>query len=154
MPPETPGRPWWGCYVGEQPLYGKPRKGGPAVAPLYAGPESATLIVGPPRSGKTSSLVIPSVLDAPAAVISTSTKTDVLIATALHRSRIGRVFLFDPSGSVPIPWWVTRMHWSPIVGCGTFDRAATTAHSLATAARPGYSLTETSHWVERAEALL
>ena len=137
MPEGTPGRPWWGCYVGERTNYTTPPDGFLPVAPLYAGPESATLIIGPPRSGKTSTLVIPTVLDAPAAMVSTSTKTDVLENTAAHRHRVGRVFLFDPTGSVPLPWWVTRLRWSPVVGSADFDRAVAMAHALGSAARPG-----------------
>ena len=63
-----------------------------AGAPLYLGagtdgavsprPEHAVLVVGPPRSGKTTSIVIPNVLAAPGAVVTTSTKPDVLLATA------------------------------------------------------------------------
>ena len=87
MPEGTPGRPWWGCYVGERTNHTTPPEGFLPVAPLWAGPESATLIIGPPRSGKTSTLVIPTVLDAPAAMVSTSTKTDVLENTP------GKVFV-------------------------------------------------------------
>ena len=61
------------------------------------------LVVGPPRSGKTSCLVIPNVLDAPAAVVSTSTKPDVLEATVFRRYALGNCFVFDPTGSTPIP---------------------------------------------------
>ena len=113
------------------------------------------LILGPPRSGKTSSLVIPSVLDAPAAVVSTSTKPDVLAATVFRRSTRGRVFVFDPSwraSAIPRHTWPLR--WSPLFGCEDFENAVAMAHALASAARPGSALTESAHWVERAEALL
>ena len=153
VPEGTPGRPWWGCYVGDHPNF-VPTVGGLPVSPMFAGTETATLIIGPPRSGKTSTLVIPTVLDAPAAVVSTSTKPDVLMATAWRRVDFGRVYVFDPSGSMSLPRWVTRLCWSPVVGCVTFDRAVAMAHGLAQAARPGASLSESAHWVERAEALL
>jgi hypothetical protein len=39
------------------------------------------LVLGPPRSGKTSTLVVPNVLAAPGPVLITSTKADVLRAT-------------------------------------------------------------------------
>jgi type IV secretion system protein VirD4 len=39
------------------------------------------MVLGPPRSGKTSMIVIPSILAAPGAVISTATKQDVMDAT-------------------------------------------------------------------------
>jgi hypothetical protein len=41
--------------------------------PVWAGPQRSTLVLGPPRSGKTSSLVIPNVLAAEGPVVSTST---------------------------------------------------------------------------------
>jgi hypothetical protein len=112
------------------------------------------LVLGPPRSGKTSSLVIPAVLDAPAAVVSTSTKPDVLGATAGRRHLLGNPFVFDPSGTVALPAGTHTMRWSPVVGCEDFERAVAMAHAMASAARPGSALTESAHWVERAEALL
>jgi type IV secretion system protein VirD4 len=154
MAPGTPGRPWWGCYVGETPDMPPTAPGAFPVAPLYGGPETAVLVIGPPRSGKTSSLVIPTVLDAPAAVVSTSTKPDVLKATAIHRARLGRSYLFDPFGTTEHPWWMHRLRWSPVVGCESFDRATAIAYALASAARPGAVLSEAGHWVERAQALI
>jgi type IV secretory pathway TraG/TraD family ATPase VirD4 len=112
------------------------------------------LILGPPRSGKTSSIVIPCVLDAPAAVVSTSTKPDVLAATHYRRWALGNCFVFDPSGTTPVPDGAYPLRWSPVVGCHRFEAAVSMAHALATAARPGSALSESAHWVERAEALL
>jgi type IV secretion system protein VirD4 len=148
------GRRWFGCYVGESPQAPASDGTKPAVAPLYAGPESAVLIIGPPRSGKTSSLVIPIVLDAPGAVVSTSTKPDVLEATAIARGRLGHCFVFDPYASSERPWWTQELRWSPILGCRSFDRASTVAFTLASAARPDTAGTDAGHWVERATALL
>ena len=48
----------------------------------WAGPQRSTLVLGPSRSGKTSSLVIPNILLARGPVVSTSTKPDVMDATA------------------------------------------------------------------------
>ncbi len=153
MPEGTPGQLWCGCYVGDRPHF-ENVPGALPVSPIWAGTETATLIIGPPRSGKTSTLIIPSVLDAPAAVVSTSTKPDVLMATARYRSGEGYVHLFDPSGALMVPSWVQKLRWSPVVGCEQFDRAVSMAHGLSRAARPGASLSESAHWVERAEALL
>ena len=154
VPEDPPGRHWYGCYVGDGLDTSAPV---PASAPRvmrFAGAETAVLVVGPPRSGKTSTLVVPSVLDAPAAVVSTSTKGDVLAATAVQRSWLGQVYVFDPTGSLALPDFALPLRWSPVVGCESFDRAASMAHALVGAARPGAKLTESSHWVERAEALL
>jgi hypothetical protein len=60
---------------------------------VTADPEHAVMVLGPPRSGKTSSIVIPSVLAAPGPVVSTATKPDVLDATHRSRSEVGQVWL-------------------------------------------------------------
>ena len=60
--------------------------GAGSIGPAWAGTEQAVLVLGPPRSGKTSSIVVPTVLGAPGAVVSTSTKPDVLRATAHARA--------------------------------------------------------------------
>jgi type IV secretory pathway TraG/TraD family ATPase VirD4 len=119
-----------------------------------AGLEQSVLVLGPPRSGKTSSIVIPCVLDAPAAVVSTSTKPDVLYPTLSFRSYIGTCYVFDPSATVPIPQGAVPLRWSPVTGCARFEAAVSMAHSLSSAARPLASLSEAAHWVERAGALL
>ena len=58
--------------------------------PLWASLEDSFLVLGPPRSGKGVSLIIPGVLDAPGAAIVTSTRPDVLRHTAGARRRPGR----------------------------------------------------------------
>jgi type IV secretory pathway TraG/TraD family ATPase VirD4 len=119
-----------------------------------AGPEASMLVLGPPRSGKSSGIVVPCVLDAPAAVVSTSTKPDVLVATVYRRYALGNCFVFDPSGTVPLPQGTFPLRWSPVVGCERFESAVAMAHALADAARPASAFSESAHWVERAEALL
>ena len=47
----------------------------------HADAQQSVLVLGPPRSGKTSALLIPNVLSAHGAVVTTSTKPDVLDAT-------------------------------------------------------------------------
>ena len=119
-----------------------------------AGREQAVLVLGPPRCGKTSCFVVPSVVEAPGAVVSTSTKPEVLEATGRYRSRRGPCYVFDPSGAVELPDYATQLRWSPVTGCEDFEHAVSTAHHLASAARPGSELSESAHWVERAEAVL
>lgn len=63
---------------------------------VAADPESAVMILGPPRSGKTSAVMIPALLAASGAVVSTSTKPDVMRATMNARMEVGEVWLFDP----------------------------------------------------------
>jgi type IV secretion system protein VirD4 len=127
---------------------------------VWAGREQAVLVLGPPRSGKTSSIVIPTVLSAAGAVVSTSTKPDVLHATAHARSRVGPCLLYDPSGTVDVPRGVEPVRWSPVESCRSWDDALLVARSLVGAARPGVASLEAGsthgadHWTERAEALL
>lgn len=121
---------------------------------IFAAREQNMLVLGPPRSGKTTSLVIPNLLLAPGAAVATSTKPDVLAATAGERATVGRCWLFDPSGSVAAPPGVTRLRWSPIEGCRTWDGALHTARAMTRAARPDGFAGDQAHWTERAEALL
>jgi type IV secretory pathway TraG/TraD family ATPase VirD4 len=133
------------------PLYLGAGTAGAAFAP----PQQAVLVLGPPRSGKTSTLVIPNVLCAPGAVVSTSTKVDVLQATLEARASMGRCWLFDPSGSTPLPSGVTPLRWSPVAACRNWETALLTARAMAgAAARPAGWPAEGNHWTERAEALL
>lgn len=64
-----------------------------------------------PRSGKTTALAVPLVLDAPGAVVATSNKADLWGATAAARARVGRVWTFDPQrvAHAPRSWW-----WNPL----------------------------------------
>jgi type IV secretion system protein VirD4 len=128
--------------------------GGGAGGPALAAPQQALLVVGPPRSGKTASLVIPNVLAAPGAVVSTSTKSDVLAATWRARDRMGSCWLFDPSGTVAAPPEVGIIRWSPVCASRTWDDALLTSRAIVGAARPGGRWGEAVHWTERAEALL
>ncbi|MGH9017171.1 MAG: type IV secretory system conjugative DNA transfer family protein [Acidimicrobiales bacterium] len=126
--------------------------------PTWAGAEQAVLVLGPPRSGKTSAVVVPTVLGAPGAAVSTSTKPDVLQITAASRRRQGPCLLYDPSGTVETPDGVERVHWSPVTGCLGWDEALLVARSLVGSTRAGTAAgggdLGTDHWTERAQALL
>jgi type IV secretion system protein VirD4 len=133
-----------GIYLGRAP-----------ASNVASGAQRSTLVLGPTRSGKTSSLLVPNVLLARHAVVTTSTKDDVVRATSTRRSDVGHVLLFDPSGTVEAPEGVTRVGWSPIHGSARWDAAVLMADSLADAARhrPRGS-GAVDHWTERASALL
>lgn len=82
--------------------------------PLYATWEDSLLVIGPPRSGKTTSLVIPMVVEAPGAVVTTSTRPDVWQAVRDLRGQAGPVVAFDPSALAAD---ADQLRWSPIRGC-------------------------------------
>jgi type IV secretion system protein VirD4 len=119
-----------------------------------ADPEHGVGIIGGPRSGKTTGFIVTGVASASGAVISTSTKPDVMEATAAVRSEVGQAWLFDPYGEEALPTGVRRLHWSPVAAAGTWDQALVIAGAMAAATRPGAGTTSEGHWKERAEALL
>ena len=124
----------------------------------FVPPELSVMILGPPRSGKTSALIIPNVLAANGPVVATSTKPDVLDATTTARSQFGKCLLFDPTGSVAPTGDLQPLRWSPLQSCRTWDGAMTAARSLVQVAvssgSPGMVRPESSHWNERAQSLL
>lgn len=149
----------WPLYLGEAP--GHDGRWEWVCAP----PQQAAMVLGPPRSGKTTAVVIPAVLAASGPVLSTSTKPDVLAATASARARRGRCWLFDPSGSVAAPPGLTPLRWSPVPACRDWEAALLMARAMVGAARstggsgggsgaPAAGLLDGGHWAERAEALL
>ncbi len=96
---------------------------------VWASVEDSIMVIGPPRSGKGLHLVIPAILDAPGAVVVTSTRPDNLTATMRARRRIGPVAIFDPQHLAEgLP---AGMRWSPIRGCESPQTAMIRATGLA-----------------------
>ena len=121
---------------------------------MWAGAQRSTLVLGPPRSGKTSSLVIPNILLFDGPVVSTSTKPDVMRSTAMTRSRDGWAYVYDPSGEVDCPHGVERVGWSPLTTAASWDAAVVTADAMVGASRLSGPRVSEHHWTERASALL
>jgi type IV secretory pathway TraG/TraD family ATPase VirD4 len=124
----------------------------------FTEPQQSVMVLGPPRSGKTTSLIIPNVIASNGPVVSTSTKPDVLDATLATRSALGHCLLFDPTGSVGRNRGLLRLRWSPLQSCITWTAALSKARSLV---EVGSSVGgqrsprgDHSHWIERAQALL
>ncbi|MDQ0241475.1 type IV secretory system conjugative DNA transfer family protein [Arthrobacter bambusae] len=78
---------------------------------LFADVESVGMSIFGPRQGKSSTQVIPAVMDAPGAVLTTSNKPDVIDATRLGRSLKGKIWAFNPQKiSDDPPTWL----WDPV----------------------------------------
>jgi type IV secretion system protein VirD4 len=92
----------------------------------------STIVIAPTRSGKTSGLMIPAILEHQGPVIATSVKGD-LLATAAHRQTIGEVRVFDPTGATGWP----ASGWSPVAASRTWLGARRTADRLLRQARQG-----------------
>ncbi len=130
--------------------------GGEYEAWVSADPQSAVMVLGPPRSGKTSAVMIPALMSAPGPALSTSTKTDVIHATLPARSEIGQAWLFDPAGdeTTIFDGEVRRLCWSPVAAAETWDQALVMVRAMAACTRVGKGTTNENHWTERAGALL
>jgi type IV secretion system protein VirD4 len=113
----------------------------------YASVEDSMVILGPPRAGKGLHLVIPMILGAPGAVLTTSTRPNNLTTTLRARSRRGPVAVFDPQGLAPGIASATR--WSPIRGCQDPHIAMVRAKALTTNTAAG--TTDSTFWQASAE---
>lgn len=117
---------------------------GERVAASY---EDTTLLVGGPRSGKTGLLACIA-RDAPGALVTTSTRSDLAEWVHEVRSRDGRaVHVWNPSGYVDIP---STVRWSVLTGCQDY----TTALRRATALLPETGDGEHAYWVGRTRPVL
>ncbi len=113
----------------------------------YCSVEDSVVILGPPRAGKGLHLVIPTILDAPGAVITTSTRPDNLTITLRARRKAGPVAVFDPQHLAPGVPSATR--WSPIRGCEDPQTALLRARALTTGTATG--TTDANFWQASAE---
>ncbi|HWK20922.1 MAG TPA: TraM recognition domain-containing protein [Microbacteriaceae bacterium] len=118
---------------------------------VWATVEDSMLLVGPPRSGKGHHIVIPFILDAPGAVLTTSTRPDNLAATLSARKRLGPVAVFDPQSLAPgVP---AGLRWSPVRGCADPLTAMIRARGLA--AGTGFGSVENgSFWQGKTEVAI
>jgi type IV secretory pathway TraG/TraD family ATPase VirD4 len=122
---------------------------------VWSGAQRSALVIGPTRSGKTSSIIVPNVLCASHGVVVTSTKPDVMLTTAKARARAGSCLLFDPSGKTELADGVERIGWSPLRSSLTWEDALSTAAGMVAASQRRSMLTgPVDHWSERSGALL
>jgi len=92
---------------------------------VWVGIERPLMVIGPARSGKGVHLVIPWIIDAPGAVVTTSTRPDNYYATAVCRAARGKIAVFNLDASKYVDeFGVTRplevphtIRWSPLEGC-------------------------------------
>jgi len=124
---------------------------------IWASVEDSILVIGPPRSGKGLHLVINAILDAPGAVVTTSTRPDNIAATMRARQARGPVAVFDPQR---LTAGLNLVHsagvrWSPIRGCEDPLTAMIRATGLASSTGLSSGSTESGgFWEGRARAVL
>jgi len=89
-------------------------------------PRTSVLVVAPTQSGKTTSLVVPAILEWDGPVLATSIKADLVQDTLAARSHRGEAKLFDPTNSTGLP----TAAWSPIAASTSWSAARRTAAGI------------------------
>ena len=98
----------------------------PIGSVVYSTCENVTLRFGGPRMGKTSSLG-PHAVDAPGALLVTTSRTDLLVDTGPARELRGRVEVFNPTGLGDLK---STVRWSAVAGCQDYATALRRAADL------------------------
>lgn len=120
---------------------------GQAVRPRT---EDTGCVIAPPRQGKTAYLAVGQVIDAPAAVVATSTKVDLLRLTAQLRAERGRVWVFDPES---VSGWPELARWDIVAGCQDVRTAMERSRAMV-AARPLEGSKNAGFFTEAADTVL
>jgi type IV secretion system protein VirD4 len=105
-----------------------------------------TLVIAPPRSGKTSGLVIPAALEHQGPLVTTSVRSDVRDQTIARRRQLGHVFVWDPFGA-------HTDSWNPIQGCNDWGHALQVARWLTQAVDLG-SGGNTEYFAQEAQGMI
>ena len=120
---------------------------------LQSPAEDNVLLLGVQRSGKTSTVVVPTLLTWSGTAVATSTKEELVRLTAAHRSQLGPVFVFAPLDRDTT--WIENLGlraatWNPISSVTDCGSAAELAdHFTASGKRGG-----AAHWYLSASNLL
>jgi type IV secretion system protein VirD4 len=105
-----------------------------------------TLVIAPPRSGKTSGLVIPAALEHEGPLVTTSVRSDVRDQTIARRQQLGHVFGWDPFGT-------HTDSWNPIQGCKNWGHSLQVARWLTQAVDLG-SGGNTEYFAQEAQGMI
>ncbi len=116
------------------------------------GGRASLIVIGPSRSGKTSGLAIPAILEWDGPVVALSVKDDLLASTFRRRCHVGAVRVFDPRRSLPEGGNYPFACWTPLRRCGTLAGAARAAKALVDSQPSGGD--QHQYWADRASQLL
>jgi hypothetical protein len=117
---------------------------------IWSPVEDVTLRIGGPRTGKTGELA-GRILDAPGAVIATSTRTDLIELTGPCRAKKGPVRVFNPAGFAGHP---TTIFFDPLAGCADVNVAVHRAEDLLSATAGAGGAGEREFWTAQAQRML
>lgn len=115
--------------------------------------EDNVLLLGVQRSGKTSSVVVPTLLGWAGAAVATSTKEELVDLTFGHRKCVGPVWVFAPLDEDHS--WLERLGlpastWNPIEAAATSGAAAELADHFTSEGKRGHN----AHWYFAAASLI
>ena len=120
---------------------------------LQSPSEDNVLLLGVQRSGKTSAVVVPTLLGWKGAVVATSTKEELVLLTADHRRRIGPLWVFAPLDRDH--GWMDRLGlraatWNPIDAVDSCSSASELADLFTADGKVG----QAAHWYLAASTLI
>jgi type IV secretion system protein VirD4 len=115
--------------------------------------EDNVLLLGVQRSGKTSSVVVPTLLGWSGAAVATSTKEELVNLTFGHRQSVGPVWVFAPLDEDHS--WLERLTlqastWNPLEAAATSGAAAELADHFTSEGKRGHN----AHWYLAAASLI
>src|SRR5712692_8143673 len=120
---------------------------------LQSPAEDNVLLMGVQRSGKTSSVVVPTLLSWTGAAIATSTKEELVNLTLNQRRRLGPVWVFAPLDE-DRSWLeqigLDRSTWNPLEAATTSGAAAELADHFTAEGKRGHN----AHWYLAASSLI
>ncbi len=115
------------------------------------GGRASVVVVGPSRSGKTSGLAVPAILEWEGPVVAVSVKDDLLRDTIAARRDRGKVRIFDPRGTLGGRYPEVAC-WSPLRRCATLAGARGAAKALVASGPKGGEQHE--YWASKAVQVL
>jgi len=120
---------------------------------LQSPAEDNVLLFGVQRSGKTSTVVVPTLLAWGGAVVATSTKEELVALTSHHRRSLGPVLVFAPLDRDFD--WIRRLglqpaSWNPLDAVDSAGSAAELADHFTASGKHGQS----AHWYLAASSLI
>jgi type IV secretion system protein VirD4 len=122
--------------------------------PNWSATEDSVGVIGPPRYGKSSGVIIPAIMSWSGSVVATSTRGDLLRFCGAWRQRLavargGDVYVYDPFGSEP---GIAGLRWSPLAGCT--DPSVCYRRVAAMTAVVARGISEGEHWRAGAAVIL
>lgn len=117
---------------------------------LAAESQTSLCVFGPSGYGKSTSFVVPNLLEWDGPVLSTSVKGDVVVTTLPGRQQRGRTWVFDPARMTG----VEPSTWSPLTGCDDWSEALRMAAWLTEACQAKGGVTDTDYWFTQGRSSL